>query len=91
MKKWNIVVIDLVPKVSQDLVLAASNSVGFGVAKCGKLCHSLNLISGSRWPKAVAKSCGGHIQSVPHENTRCGGLSSYSLDSSESVIVGKTA
>ena len=26
MKKWNIVVIDLVPKVSQDLVLASSNS-----------------------------------------------------------------
>jgi len=28
--------------------------------------HSLNLISGSRWPKAVAKSCGGHIQSIHH-------------------------
>ena len=36
------------------------------VAKCAKLCHSLNLISGSRWPKAVAKSCGGHIQSIQH-------------------------
>ena len=28
------------------------------IAKSAKLCHSLNLISGSRWPKAVAKSCG---------------------------------
>ena len=36
------------------------------LAICPKLCHSLNLISGSRWPKAVAKSCGGHIQSIPH-------------------------
>ena len=46
------------------------------LAKYAKLCHSLNLISGSRWPKAVAKSCGGHIQSIPHVIQAVANLSS---------------
>ena len=63
--------------------------MGFKVAKSGKLCHSLNLISGSRWPKAVAKSCGGHIQSIPHVIQAVANLSSYSLDSKRLSILGK--
>ena len=48
----------------------------YRLAKSAKLCHSLNLISGSRWPKAVAKSCGGHIQSIPHVIQAVANLSS---------------
>jgi hypothetical protein len=55
-----------------------------------KLWHSLDLlISGSRWPKAVAKSCGGHIQSIPHVIQAVANLSSYSLDSKRLSILGK--
>ena len=56
------------------------------VAKCRKLCHSLNLISGSRWPKAVAKSCGGHIQSIPHVIQGVADFQVYSLDSKRCVM-----
>ena len=58
-----------------DYALAGCR-VGLLVAICPKLCHSLNLISGSRWPKAVAKSCGGHIQSIPHVIQAVANLSS---------------
>ena len=51
--------------------------------------HSLDLISGSRWrwPKAVAKSCGGHIQSIPHVIQAVANLSSYSLGSQRGSIL----
>ena len=54
---------------------------GARLAISAKLCHSLNLISGSRWPKAVAKSCGGHIQSIPHVIQGVADFQVYSLDS----------
>ena len=61
------------------------------VALSPKLWQSLDLISGSRWPKAVAKSCGGHIQSIPHVIQAVANLSSYiySLDSKRLSILGK--
>ena len=48
-----------------------------------------DLISGSRWPKAVAKSCGGHIQSIPDVIQAVANLSSYSLHSKRLGILGK--
>ena len=39
--------------------------MGPDLANSRKLCHSLNFISGSM-AKAVAKSCGGQVQSIPH-------------------------
>ena len=59
------------------------------VAMSPKLWHSLDLISGSRWPKAVAKSCGGHIQSIPDVIQAVANLSSYSLHSKRLGILGK--
>ena len=44
-----------------------------------------------RWPKALAKSCGGHIQSIPHVIQAVANLSSYiALIPSDSVFLART-